>query len=402
MTQPAAHTVKISKRINPLSESITLKLTAMSKKMEGVIGFNAGEPDFDTPDFIKYTAIEDIAKGVTKYTESDGIPALREAVVAKLKADQGLDFTPKQVVISNGGKHSLFNIILTITDDGDEVLIPAPYWVSYPDQVLAAGGKPVFIDCPASQGFKMTPAQLEAKITPRTVALVLNSPSNPTGAVYSKQELAALGAVLLKYPQVLIISDEIYEKLLYDGAEHHSIAAVCPELKPRTFVVGGWAKAYSMTGWRLGFAAGPQEYMSAISRLQSHATSNVCSFTQRAAAVALKGDQAFLKGWVKEFDDRRKFIVERLSAIPGVTCDAPKGAFYVFPDVSGTYDRIVGKGPHPEGKSMAWAMWLLEKHKVSLVPGIGFGDDNCVRLSYAMAMSKIKEGIERIEKALGK
>lgn len=390
--------MKIARRIRDISESMTLALTAKAKAMKAegkdVVGFGAGEPDFDTPDFIKEVAIEDIRKGFTKYTAASGLPELLQAVCDKLRRDNGLEYTPKQIVISCGGKHSLYNIILTIVDDGDEVIIPAPYWLTYPEQVKAAGGTSVFVDCPSSQGFKMTPAQLEAAITPKTVALVLNSPSNPTGAVYAPEELKALGAVLERHPQVAIISDEIYERLLYDGARHASIAALCPSLKDRTFVCGGWAKAYSMTGWRLGFTAGPLEPMKAIARLQSHATSNVTSFCQHAAIVALQSDHKFLEGWLAEFDRRRKFIVETLSKMPGVKCDPPQGAFYVFPDVSGTYGKnLSGK---VISNSMEFAEWLLEKALVSVVPGVCFGDDRCIRLSYATSMANIQKGMERL------
>ncbi len=394
--------MKISRRIQGISESLTLALTAKAKAMKAegkdVVGFGAGEPDFDTPDFIKQVAIEDIQKGVTKYTDSSGTPDLRKAVCAKLKRDNGLEYTEKQVVVSFGGKHALFNVFLSIVDDDDEVIIPAPFWLTYPEQVKAAGGKSVIVDCPSTQGFKIKPAQLEKAITKRTVAFVLNSPSNPTGAVYSKQELLAVGEVLRKHPQVAIVSDEIYERLLYDGAEHHSIAALCPDLKERTFVCGGWSKAYSMTGWRLGFTAGPLDAMKAVSRLQSHATSNVTSFAQRAAIVALQSDHEFLKGWLAEFDKRRRYIVERLNKIPGVKCDPPQGAFYVFPDVSGLYGKSLG-GKVIKG-SMQFSEWLLETALVSVVPGAAFGDDRCVRLSYAMSMKAIEKGIDRIEKAL--
>lgn len=394
--------MKISRRVRGISESLTLALTAKAKAMKAegkdVVGFGAGEPDFDTPEFIKKAAIEDIQNGVTKYTPASGTPAIRQAVCDKLKKELGLDYTQPQVVVSVGGKHSLYNVMLTIVDDDDEVVIPAPFWLTYPEQVRAAGGKSVIVDCPSSQGFKIQPEQLEKAITGKTVAFVLNSPSNPTGAVYTKEELLAVGEVLRKHPNVAIVSDEIYDKLLYDGAKHNSIAQLCPDLKDRVFLCGGWSKTYSMTGWRLGFTAGPLDAMKAISRLQSHATSNVTSFVQRAAVLAFQSDHAFLKDWLEQFDKRRRYIVNRLNNIPGVKCLMPQGAFYVFPDISGVYGKSFGGTEI--GGSMQFAEWLLGTALVSVVPGVAFGDDRCVRMSYATSMANIEKGLDRMEKAL--
>jgi len=393
--------MKIARKVQNVSESLTLALTAKAKQMkkEGIdiIGFGAGEPDFDTPDHIKQVAIEDLKKGFTKYTPASGIPELKQAVCEKLKRENQLDYTPKQILISCGAKHSLYNAIIAIVDDGDEVIIPAPYWLTYPEQVKAAGGKPVFINAPAEADFKITPAQLHKAITKKTVAVILNSPSNPTGAVYSKAELEALGKVIVG-KDIAVITDEIYEKILYDGAEHHSIAALSPELKKRAIVVNGVSKSYSMTGWRIGYAAGPEEVIAAMSRLQSHSTSNPTSFCQNASIAALTGDQSNIQMMLKAFDERRRYMVETLNKIPGVKCTMPKGAFYVFPDVSGAYTKKLG-GENIQG-SMALSEYLLKEAKVAVVPGVAFGDDNCVRLSYATSLENIKKGLERIAQAL--
>ncbi len=388
--------MKIARKVQNVSESLTLALTAKAKQMkkEGIdiIGFGAGEPDFDTPDHIKQVAIDDLKKGFTKYTPASGIPELKQAVCEKLKRENQLDYTPKQIIISCGAKHSLYNAIIAIVDDGDEIIIPAPYWLTYPEQVKAAGGKPVFINAPAKADFKITPDQLKKAITNKTVAMILNSPSNPTGAVYFKAELEALGKVIVE-KDIAVITDEIYEKILYDGAEHYSIAALSPELKKRAIVVNGVSKSYSMTGWRIGYAAGPQEVIAAMSRLQSHSTSNPTSFCQNASIAALTGDQSNIQMMLKAFDERRRYMVETLNKIPGVKCTMPKGAFYVFPDVSGAFTKNI------QG-SMALSEYLLKEAKVGVVPGVAFGDDNCVRLSYATSLENIKKGLERIAQAL--
>lgn len=390
--------MKISKRAATIQPSMTLALTAQAKAMKAegidVVGFGAGEPDFDTPDFIKQAAIDDLNKGVTKYTPVRGTPDLIKAIVETLDRDYGLEYKANEIVVSLGGKHSLFNIFFILIDDGDEVIIPSPYWLSYPEQVKACGGKPVVVDCPPTQEFKMTPEQLEAAITPKTVALVLNSPGNPTGAVYTKDELIALGKVLKKNPHVTLISDDLYQKLVYEPSEFFSLPVLMPELREQTIIVNGLSKAYSMTGWRLGWAAGPKDVMAAVSNLQGQSTSNPVSFTQRAAATALRSDHAFLKPWKETFMRRRKSIVEGLNAIDGVVCAQPCGAFYVFPDVSGIYGRTI-KGREITD-SMSFAQALLEEANVAVVPGVAFGEDRCVRLSYAIEEDTIKKGIDRI------
>jgi aspartate aminotransferase len=393
--------MKIAKRIRDIEESLTLALSAKEKQMkkEGidVVGFGAGEPDFDTPDHIKQVAIDDLKKGVTKYTPASGTLELRQAVCEKFKKENGLDYKPSEVLISCGAKHSVFNAVVALCDDDDEVIIPAPYWLTYPEQVKAAGGKSVIIETSLDNEFKMTPAQLRKAITRRTVAVILNSPSNPTGCVYTRAELEALGKIIVE-KNIMVISDEIYEKLLYDGAEHHSIAALSPELKLRTVVINGASKSYAMTGWRIGYAAGPAEVISAMAKFQSHSTSNPTSFCQNATIAAIRGSQECVEKMRRAFDERRTYMVERLNKIPGVKCATPKGAFYTFPDVSATYGKeICGK---KVTGSMSFAEALLEGVKVAVVPGVSFGDDRCVRLSYATSMENIKKGLDRIEQAL--
>ena len=395
--------IKISKTAKGLSPSLTLKLSAQANAMKkagiDVISFGAGEPDFDTPDFVTKVAIEDLQKGVTKYTAERGTPELLEAVVTTLKRDYNLEYKPNQIVVSVGGKHSLFNVMFALIDAGDEVIVPAPFWLTYPEQIKVFGGVPVIVNCPVEQGFKITAAQLQKAITPKTVALILNSPSNPTGSVYTKEELLAIGEVLKANPHVTLVSDDLYQKLVYAPAEFHSLPALVPELKDRTIIVNGLSKAYSMTGWRLGWAAGPVDVMQAAANLQGQSTSNVTSFTQRAAKEALLSDHSFLIPWVKSFDERRKLIVDLLRAIPGVKIDpAPTGAFYAFPDVSAYFGKTLG-GREITG-SMALSEVLLEKANVALIPGVAFGADNCIRLSYATSEKNIRSGVERIAKFL--
>lgn len=394
--------MKISKRAAVISPSLTLALTAKAKAMQAqgidVVSFGAGEPDFDTPDFIKQVAIDDLNKGVTKYTAERGGPDLLKAVCETLQRDYGLTYEPNQVMVSVGGKHSLFNVMFVLVDDGDEVIIPAPYWLTYPEQVKACGGRPVIVDCPPESGFKLTAERLLAAITPRTVAFVLNSPSNPTGAVYTKEELLALGKVLEEHPRVALISDDLYQRLVYAPAQFHSLPALMPSLVPRTIIINGLSKAYSMTGWRLGWAAGPKNIMEACANLQGQSTSNVTTFTQRAAATALRSDHKFLEPWLETFNKRRKMLVAGLNAIPGIKCAEPLGAFYVFPDVSGCFGkRINGREIK---NSMTFSQILLEESNVSVVPGVAFGEDRCVRLSYATSETVIHKGLERLAKAL--
>jgi aspartate aminotransferase len=335
---------------------------------------------------------------MTKYTPVPGTVELRKAITTALARDYGLTYDPNHVLVSCGGKHTLFNLFFVMLDPGDEVIIPAPFWLSYPEQVKACGGVPVIVNCPPAQGFKITPAQLRAAITPRTNCFVLNSPSNPTGAVYTKEELLALAAVLKEFPHVSIISDDLYQKLVYGDAQFHSIVTLCPDLRDRTIIVNGLSKAYSMTGWRLGWCAGPANVIKAASNLQGQSTSNPVSFIQRGAALALTSDHAFLTPWLESFDRRRRKIVDLLNAIPGIQCDAPAGAFYVFPDVSALYGRTVNGKVLKD--SMTFAEIMLDEAKVAIAPGAAFGEDRCVRLSYATSDKNIEEGVARIAKLL--
>ncbi|MGI8905178.1 MAG: pyridoxal phosphate-dependent aminotransferase [Candidatus Sumerlaeaceae bacterium] len=386
-----------------MSESVTLAIDAKCKAMMAqgvdVVNFAAGEPDFDTPGQVKEAAKAALDAGKTKYVASGGLPDLKSAICDKLRSDNGLDYKPSQILVSIGAKHSLFNIIMTIVDQGDQVLIPSPYWVSYYDMVHAAEGVPVLLPTTAEQDFKITPEQLEASITPRTVAIILNSPSNPTGAVYTEQELRALAAVIIKN-NILCISDEIYEKLMYDGVKHFSIAATSPEMKDRTLVVNGFSKAFSMTGWRLGYTAGPQEIMSAMNTLQSHSTSNATTFAQWGGVEAMRNTADDVEKMRAAFDERRKVLVVALNEIPGVRCNLPRGAFYAFPDMSAHFGKSFNGTPITG--SMELAEYLLMEGRVSIVPGIAFGAEKHMRFSYANSMENLKRGVERIREALGK
>jgi aspartate aminotransferase len=381
---------KISTRAASLTPSLTLAIDAKAKalKAEGqdVVGFGAGEPDFDTPQHIKDAAAAALAAGFTKYTPSSGTPELRQAVADKFKRDNGLDYKPSQIIINCGGKHSCFNVIFATCQEGDEVIIPAPYWLSYPEMVKLAGAKPVILQTSDKTEFKITPEQLRAAITPKTRLLVFNSPSNPTGSVYTPEEAKAIGDVCIE-KGVLIMSDEIYEHLLYDGVKHQSMASFSPAHYEHTIIVHGLAKAWSMTGWRLGFLAAPQPIAKAIDAVQSHSTSNPTSFAQKGGVAALNGPQDHLKTWMTEFDKRRKYAWERLNKIPGITCVNSKGAFYLFPNISGT-----------GLKSTEFCAKLLEQEKVAAVPGIAFGADDYIRLSYATSLANIEKGLDRIEK----
>ncbi|MCL6446950.1 MAG: pyridoxal phosphate-dependent aminotransferase [Armatimonadetes bacterium] len=393
--------MKLAARAKEISPSPTLSIDARAKKMiaagEKVINFGAGEPDFDTPEHIKQAAVEALHKGMTKYTPVGGTPALKEAIVRKLKADNNLDYAPEQIVVSCGAKHSLYNAIQALCDPGDEIILPAPYWVSYLEQIKLAGGRPVIVQTRAENGFKLTVEELEAVVSPRTRMIILNSPGNPTGAVYTREELAALGEVLLQ-KKVTIISDEIYEKLIYDGLEHVSIASLNPGLKELTVVINGVSKAYSMTGWRIGYAAAPAPAAKAMTDLQSHSTSNPTSIAQAASVAALTGTQEPLRQMVAEFNRRRDYMLERLSAIPGVSCFKPSGAFYLFPSIAGIIGRAY-KGK-TIGSASDLAAILLTEAKVAVVPGVAFGDDRCFRLSYATSLENIKEGLDRIGEVL--
>jgi aspartate aminotransferase len=382
--------IRISQRAASLSPSLTLAIDAKAKQMKAegmdVVGFGAGEPDFDTPQHIKDAAAQALAAGFTKYTPSSGIPDLRQAIVEKFQRENGLAYKPSQVIVSCGGKHSCYNVIIATCQEGDEVLIPAPYWLSYPEMVKLAGATPVVLPTTDKTEFKITPEQLRAAITPRSRLLILNSPSNPTGTVYSPEEIKAIGDICVE-KGILIMSDEIYEHLLYDGAVHKSVASFGPEHQAHTIVVHGFAKAWSMTGWRLGFMAAPEPIAKAIDAIQSHSTSNPTSFAQKGGVAALTGPQDHLKTWLAEFSKRRLFACGRLNDIPGISCVNSKGAFYLFPNISGT-----------GLKSTEFCARLLEQEKVAAVPGIAFGADDYIRLSYATSMANIEKGLERLER----
>jgi len=393
--------VKLAARISTIKPSPTLAITAKANAMtaEGrhVISFGAGEPDFDTPDHIKMAAVKAIEEGFTKYTPVDGICELKDAIISKLSRDNQLTYDRLEIVVSCGGKHTLYNLTQVLFEEGDEVIIPSPYWVSYLDMVLLSGAKPVILKTGEAQGFKILPDQLEAAITRNTKALIMNSPSNPTGAVYTARELAALAEVVIG-KEMLVISDDIYEKIIYDDRPFKNIASLSEELRNKTIVVNGVSKAYSMTGWRIGYAAGPEEIIKAVTKLQSQNTSNPASISQWAAVEALNGNQESVPEMVEEFRRRRDVIVEKLNAIPGVTCALPDGAFYVFPDVSSLFGRSY------EGQTLSnssdVAAYLLDRANVAVVPGIDFGDDNHIRLSYATSLKNIEEGLKRISSAV--
>jgi aspartate aminotransferase len=394
--------MKVASRLVEIKPSITLAVTARAARLraEGVdvIGFGAGEPDFDTPAHIKDAAKKALDAGATKYTEVAGTLALRKAIVKEIERAHGLTYKPEQVLVSVGAKHSLYNLFQALLDDGDEVIIPAPYWVSYPDMVKLAGGKPVILETRAEDGFCVTPAQLQAAIGPRTRAFVLNSPSNPTGGAYDERELRGLASVLAD-ADVTVISDDIYRRLIYGDFEFHEIATLSPAMAARTVIVDGFSKTYSMTGWRLGYAVGPEPLLKAMTTLQGQSTSNPTSFAQQAAVAALEGPQECVEEMRREFDVRRVRMLSLLRAIPGVSCFEPRGAFYCFPDVS----AYVGKrtrGGATIGDDVALCDYLLDKGRVAVVPGSGFGAPGFVRLSYATSMDHIVKGIERMTEAL--
>jgi len=381
---------KISRRAAALTPSLTLAIDSKAKQMKAdgqdVVGFGAGEPDFDTPQHIKDAAAKALAAGFTKYTPAAGIPELRQAIADKHKRENGLSYKPSQIIVSCGGKHSCFNVIFATCEEGDEVIIPAPYWLSYPEMVKLASAKPVIVETSDQTEFKLAPEALRRAITARTRMLILNSPSNPTGSVYTPQEIKALGDICVE-KGVLIMSDEIYEHLLYDGAKHQSVASFSSAHFDHTILVHGFAKAWSMTGWRLGWCAAPEPIAKAIDAIQSHSTSNPTSFAQKGAVAALTGPQDHLDTWLAEFNKRRTFAWKRLNSMPGINCVNAKGAFYLFPNISKT-----------GLKSTELCARLLEAEKVAAVPGIAFGADDYVRLSYATSMTNLEKGLERIER----
>jgi aspartate aminotransferase len=379
--------------------AVTMKAKALQKEGRDIIGFGAGEPDFDTPDNIKAAAIRAIQEGFTKYTPVGGIDELKDAVIEKLRKDNGLAYKRSQIVVSTGAKHTLFNMAQVLFGQGDEVIIPAPYWVSYPDIVLLADATPVFVDGGESDGFKLTPANLKKAITAKTKALILNSPSNPTGAAYTLDELKGLAEVL-KGTEIIVISDDIYEKVVYDDFRFSNMANVSEEMKEKTIVVNGLSKSHAMTGWRMGYAAGPDNVIAAMTEIQSQSTSNATSIVQKASIEALLGDQTFIPKMVAEFKKRRDAIVRALNDIPGITCATPPGAFYVFPKVSALY------GKNYKGKTIStsndFSEFLLDEANVAVIAGGAFGNDDYIRLSYATSMDLILEGMKRIAGAVSK
>ena len=389
---------QFGQRLKP-SETLAISTKAKTLRALGrdVIDFGIGEPDFATPANIIRAAEHAMAEGFTKYTPTRGLPELRQAIVEKLKGENGLNFTPDQIVVSCGAKHVLYNLAMVLINPGDEVIIPGPYWVTYPAQVEMAGGTPVIIPTTAETDFKITGAVLRRYITPKTKGFILNSPCNPTGAVYTPEELEDLAAVLLD-TDLYIITDEIYEHIVYDGITQISIATLHPALRERSIVVNGFSKSYAMTGWRLGYCAGPREIMEACDRLQSQTTSNPTAFAQIAAIEALRGPQESVGSMAREFEKRRNVVVSRLNAIDGITCNTPHGAFYVFPHIAGLFGRTYnGQGLET---SAAVVNYLLEAAGVATVPGEGFGDDRSMRISYAASMAELELGLARMAQAV--
>jgi aspartate aminotransferase len=397
------HTLELARRIRQIPPSATLALNAKANQLKAqgvdVVNFGVGEPDFDTPKNIREAAIRAINDGFTRYTPVGGIPELKDAIIKTFHDSCGLAYKPAEIMVSCGGKHALYNLFQVIFDQGDEVVVPAPFWVSYPPMLMLAEATPVIITTREENGFKLTAAELKAKITPKTKGLILNSPSNPTGMVYTKAELEALAEVILAH-KLLVVSDDIYDRILFDGASFVNLAMLSPELKAQTFVLNGVSKTYAMTGWRIGYAAGPEQAIAAAVNLQSQSTSNPTSISQKASVEALNGPQDTVATMVKEFAWRRDDVYSRVMAIPGLTSPKPGGAFYIFPNFSAYYDRIT---PQPgQGYSQALAEYLLDEAQVAAVPGAEFGEDRCIRLSFATSRERIATGIARIEAALQK
>lgn len=397
--------ITLSKKISEISPSMTLAISAKANEMkangEKVISFGVGEPDFNTPEHIINAAKDALDKGYTKYVAAAGLPALKKAIAKKLKDENGLDYDPSQIVVCNGGKHAIYNAMYAVLEEGDEVLIPKPYWLTYPEVVMCCGGVPVYIYATPRHGYKVTAAQIEAMITPRTKMLILNSPCNPTGAVYTEEEIRAIAEVCVKH-NIVVLSDEMYEKLIYGGETHFSIAAVSPEMKELTIIVNGVSKSYAMTGWRLGFVAAPKHVAKAIGSFQSHTTSNVNTMTQYAAIAAYEGDQKPMEDMVKAFGERRKKMLEVLEGMKSLGLDyvKPDGAFYVmllcYNLYGKSYDGVKING------SMDFCDMLLTHEKVAATPGICFGDDDAIRLSYALSMEDMLEGLRRIGEFVSK
>jgi aspartate aminotransferase len=393
---------RLSAALGRIAPSATLAMSGrvIDLKSQGidVIGLSAGEPDFDTPEFVKDAAIQAIRDGMTKYTAVDGIAPLKQAIIAKFKRDNGIEYTPKQITVNSGGKHTLFNALVATIDQGDEVIIPAPYWVSYPDIVQFAGGTPVIVMATAAQNYKITPEQLEAAITPKTRWLILNSPSNPTGAAYDADELKELGAVLLRHPHVMLLSDDMYEHIWYAQAPFATMLQVCPELYDRTLTMNGASKAYAMTGWRIGYAGGPAWLIKAMADLQSQSTSNPCSISQYAVLAALNGPQGFLRERNIAFRERRDLVVAMLNDAPGLSCPTPEGAFYVYPDATGVMGKTTPKGKKIETDADL-IDYFLDDYRVAAVHGGAFGLSPGFRISYATSSDILKEACTRIQAA---
>jgi aspartate aminotransferase len=382
--------MRLSDRVNRVAPSMTLAISAKAKSMKAdgldVCSFSAGEPDFDTPEHIKAAAQKALDDGKTRYGPAAGEPALRAAIAQKLKIDNQLNYGPDNIIVTNGGKHSLYDLMMVLLNAGDEVIIPAPYWVSYPEMVKLADGVPVIVNTTAATGYKITPEQLKQAITPRTRLFVLNSPSNPTGMVYTPEEIRALAQVIAAHDDLLVVSDEIYEKILYGSATHLSIGTVSDAVFERTVISSGFAKAFAMTGWRIGYLAGPVELIQAMNTLQSHSTSNVCTFAQYGAIAALQGPQDCIESMRQAFEQRRRVIVDRINAMPGLACVEPDGAFYVFVNISAT-----------GLSSLDFCNTLLDEKYVATIPGVAFGAEGNIRVSYATDLDTIERGMDRLE-----
>ncbi len=390
--------MELSKRAQKISASLTLAISAKANKLkaagEDVVSFGAGEPDFDTPEYICEAAREALEVGFTRYTAASGYEDLKNAIKDKLKRDNNLEYDTDQIIVSNGAKHSLFNTFQAILNPGDEVIIPVPYWLTYPETVKMGGGKPVFIETKEEEGFKINIERLQEMVNEKTKALILNSPSNPTGSIYNKKELEAIAKVAVDN-EIIVVSDEIYEKIVYDGNEHISIASLNEDIKDLTIVINGVSKAYAMTGWRIGYAAGPKEIIEIMSNIQSHATSNPNSIAQYASNAGLRGDHSFMEERRNKFSERRDYMYEKINSIEGLSCLKPGGAFYIMMNI----EDIIGKKIDGEKiqDSFSFAEQLLEEKKVAVVPGVAFGADNFIRLSYANSLENIKKGLQRIE-----
>ncbi len=382
--------MELARRITEIEPSVTLAISAMAKAMQldgkDICSFSAGEPDFDTPEHIKAAAKQALDLGKTRYGAAAGEPQLRQAIATKLQRDNGLNYHAANILVTNGGKHSLYNLMVTLINPGDEVIIPAPFWLSYPEMVKLADGIPVIVHTDSSTNYKITPAALDAAITPRTKLFILNSPSNPSGVVYTRAELQALAKVVVDR-DILVVSDEIYEKIIYDGVEQVSIGALGEDIFERTIISNGFAKAYAMTGWRVGYLAAPLALIQAASTLQGHSTSNVCTFAQYGAIAALEGSQDCVERMCQAFAMRRQAILDRLQAIPGLSCAKPDGAFYVFVNIANT-----------NLNSLEFCQQLLEQHQVATIPGLPFGADDHIRISYATNMATIDKGMDRLDK----